>query len=105
MFSVLKNKQLKILNDLQFAINSLESQQMNNQHKRNLLLQEIEYYRKLKENTKNNTNSHPICNICFSNNVNIALIPCGHLFCIHCFKGTRCYICRKNVTNILHIYF
>lgn len=60
------------------------------------------------------------CKICFSNNINISLYPCGHLiYCKKCIKELyntvtqndtvpaklKCPICQKNIEDIYDIYY
>ena len=50
--------------------------------------------------------SEPICCICTSEPIVIALVPCGHTFCTNCSKRTIvCHICRQAVTNRLRVFF
>lgn len=50
--------------------------------------------------------SEPLCCICMTEPVVIALGPCGHTFCTNCSKRTIvCHICRQPVTTRLRVYF
>ena len=53
------------------------------------------------------TQGSPVCSICTTDRVTMALNPCGHVFCNSCGQKQRsqCYICRCSVTNRLRIYF
>jgi hypothetical protein len=46
------------------------------------------------------------CKICLENEIDIALIPCGHLFCSKCYNNREqyCYLCRTNIQDILKVY-
>ena len=38
------------------------------------------------------------CPICFSNNINMCFVPCGHTFCSKCVKDiTQCYLCNQEI--------
>jgi hypothetical protein len=50
--------------------------------------------------------SEPICCICMTEPIVMALGPCGHTFCTNCSKRTLvCHICRQPVTTRLRIFF
>jgi hypothetical protein len=46
------------------------------------------------------------CNICMTDNISFAMIPCGHTFCTNCTNRTRniCFICRASVHQKMKIY-
>ena len=49
-----------------------------------------------------------LCSICFNNEKNCALVPCGHLFCKQCMEQTmraQCPICRKDIVDRLEVFF
>jgi hypothetical protein len=47
------------------------------------------------------------CPVCYENESNTVLIPCGHLLCSQCVaRGLReCPICRKEITSNVSIYY
>ena len=50
--------------------------------------------------------AEPICCICMTEPIIMAMVPCGHTFCTNCSKRTIvCHICRKQVTSRMRIYF
>jgi hypothetical protein len=50
--------------------------------------------------------SEPICCICMTEPIVMAMIPCGHTFCTNCSKRTTvCHLCRQVVTNRIRIFF
>lgn len=52
------------------------------------------------------TQSDPLCCICMSEPIVIALSPCGHTFCTNCSKRTVvCHICRQGVVSRLRVFF
>lgn len=52
------------------------------------------------------TQSDPLCCICMTEPVVIALAPCGHTFCTNCSKRTVvCHICRQGVISRLRVFF
>jgi len=50
--------------------------------------------------------SEPLCCICMTEVVVIAMSPCGHTFCTNCSKRTVvCHICRQPVNARLRVFF
>jgi hypothetical protein len=51
--------------------------------------------------------SPPICTICMTDPINMALTPCGHTFCSPCGSKQRsqCYICRVAIRDRQRLYF
>jgi len=50
--------------------------------------------------------SEPICCICMTEPIVMAMVPCGHSFCTNCSKRTTaCHICRQVVTSRMRIFF
>lgn len=49
----------------------------------------------------------PLCNICFQEQVQYTISPCGHTYCGTCIKKqfTSCYICRGAVRDRIRLYF
>ena len=52
------------------------------------------------------TQTDPLCCICMTEPIVIAVGPCGHTFCANCSKKTIiCHFCRRAITSRLRIYF
>lgn len=50
-------------------------------------------------------NDNLLCKICYKNELNTALIPCGHIVCVECAGSiATCAICRKLISATFHIY-
>jgi hypothetical protein len=50
--------------------------------------------------------SEPICCICMTEPIVMAMVPCGHTFCTNCSKRTLvCHVCRQTVTSRLRVFF
>jgi hypothetical protein len=50
--------------------------------------------------------SEPLCCICMTEPIVIAMSPCGHTFCTNCSKRSIvCHICRQHITTRLRIFF
>ena len=50
--------------------------------------------------------SEPVCCICMTEPIIMAMIPCGHTFCTNCSKRSIvCHVCRQQVTNRVRIFF
>ena len=49
----------------------------------------------------------PLCNICFQEQIQYALTPCGHTYCGTCIKKqlSQCYICRGVVRERVKLFF
>ena len=47
------------------------------------------------------------CVVCFTRDVDMVLVPCGHTFCSSCARRglrTRCHTCRADVSSSMRIY-
>lgn len=57
------------------------------------------------------TDNKKLCPICFENEVDTCLNPCGHTLCNNCVISNRnwrtknCYSCRSLITDYIKIYF
>jgi hypothetical protein len=52
--------------------------------------------------------SKKLCPVCFDREIGVALIPCGHTYCVGCAeydKYTKCPQCRSVVTSRIKLYF
>ena len=50
--------------------------------------------------------TEPLCCICMTEVVVMALAPCGHTFCTNCVKRTlSCHVCRQLVQSRVKLYF
>jgi hypothetical protein len=51
--------------------------------------------------------TEPLCNICFEDQIQYVITPCGHTYCGTCIKKqlTNCYICRGSVKDRVRLYF
>jgi len=50
--------------------------------------------------------SEPLCCICMTEPIVMAMSPCGHTFCTNCSKKTIvCHICRQQVISRLRVFF
>ncbi|XP_076890119.1 uncharacterized protein LOC143541094 [Bidens hawaiensis] len=46
-----------------------------------------------------------LCRICLTNEVDITIVPCGHVLCRRCSSAvSRCPFCRLQVSNTIKIY-
>jgi len=59
----------------------------------------------------NNDNVGTTCSLCYANNVNIYMVPCGHTICKNCTtilemkNYDNCIFCRKKIESINPLYF
>ena len=110
---ILKNKHVKELNYLNYAIENLKNSYLIEKKKLDELLliknnigkfiksNETKYIKDLKKQV----NPDFLCNICYDNTCDIVLNPCGHIFCSKCYNNNvLCYICRKQPNNCIKIY-
>jgi ATP-dependent Lon protease len=53
------------------------------------------------------TEKEPLCSICFNEQIQYAIIPCGHTFCTTCIKRhiVNCSVCRGQIRDRVRIYF
>jgi hypothetical protein len=50
--------------------------------------------------------SEPLCCICMTEPIVMAMVPCGHTFCTNCSKRTMvCHVCRQSVVSRIRLYF
>ena len=68
-----------------------------------LLLKDIVSFRRLADTSL----EEPLCNICFQEQIQYTLTPCGHTYCTTCIKKqmTQCYICRGIVKERIKLFF
>lgn len=54
-----------------------------------------------------NTTTEPMCSVCMAEPVGLALVPCGHTFCLTCGQKQMisCYVCRTPMKDRLKIFF
>lgn len=59
------------------------------------------------DNNLNNINNELLCNICYLNRFDHAIIPCGHTLCKNCSEKILeiCPTCRGTIKNIFKIYY
>lgn len=62
--------------------------------------------------TKPNVENKKLCPICFENEVDLCLNPCGHTICNRCIMNNynnnnrdKCYSCRTIIKDYIRIYF
>jgi hypothetical protein len=51
--------------------------------------------------------NEPICTICLQDQVNYAIVPCGHTYCQTCIRrqGNACPVCRGPIKDRIKLYF
>ena len=49
----------------------------------------------------------PLCTICFNEQIQFAIVPCGHTYCSTCIKRhvLTCSVCRGNIRDRIRVYF
>lgn len=111
---VLKNKHVKELRNINFALENVKNTYLIEKKKLEELLKiknNMGSYLKsnedkYKDDIKKQINPDFLCNICYENRCNLVLNPCGHLFCDKCFTNNEklCFICRKPPTSCIKIF-
>lgn len=111
---VLKNKHIKELNNINFALENVKNTYLIEKKKLDELLKiksNIGVFLKSNENKykddiKKQINPDFLCNICYENRCNLVLNPCGHLFCDKCYTTSEklCFICRKPPKSCIKIF-
>lgn len=60
------------------------------------------------QETNTDFGDQPICKICFTNEVNVSIISCGHVICDQCassLEERECPFCRKFIRRGQFIFF
>jgi hypothetical protein len=113
LFGILKNEQLKELESINYAIETLKTNYSIEHRNIEKLFAVKENIHKYLENTKKqyleklekDVNPELQCQICYENRLDIVLNPCGHMFCYKCFKDSdKCFVCRKDVNNVIKVF-
>lgn len=61
---------------------------------------------KVANKNKEEDNTKLICKVCYEEEINTALYPCGHTICLSCvFSLNKCHICRSEMEDFFKIYF
>jgi hypothetical protein len=52
----------------------------------------------------------PVCKVCLDAKADYIMVPCGHLSCEVCMNrmnsvNSRCYFCRRNVADIIKVFY
>jgi len=52
----------------------------------------------------------PVCKVCLDAKADYIMVPCGHLSCEVCMNrmnsvNSRCYFCRRNVVDIVKVFY
>ena len=46
-----------------------------------------------------------LCKVCYNNEFNVVLTPCGHCLCDECSKNFKdCHICREPIVSFVKVY-
>lgn len=72
-----------------------------------LLYQFLFYFRiDSEKDTDNNRADNTKCKICYTDEVGVVFLPCGHLVaCVRCALSlTTCAVCRQEVTATVRVF-
>lgn len=55
----------------------------------------------------NQSTNESLCSICLNDPVGMAIVPCGHTFCLTCTRkmSMECYICRGKIKERMKLFF
>ena len=104
LFGILKNEQLKKLEHIDYAIQTIKTNysiERKNIEKLYEIKENIHKYlenerEQYLEKLKKDTNPELQCQICYENRLDIVLNPYGHMFCHKCFKdSSNCLFVEK----------
>ena len=87
-------------------VNKIKGEMEQLKLEKNQLLSNISYL--LNITKKTDIQEGHTCPVCYKRECNIAMIPCGHVFCKECTlvsKNNICYICRKSDCQYLQLYY
>lgn len=109
LYRLLSEDKVNLLESLDSTINTLNSKRIIKEKYLEEVNQNIKSAERKLEICKHNINIYKDkqeCSICTDKNISIALIPCGHTYCVDCIRNSpTCFICRKQIYSFLKIYF
>lgn len=104
IYNLLKNKYKKKINEQKKILEILEynkiikQKELEDQYK-NISIDIENQQKEIKKKLN-------YCQICFDNDINTVLVPCGHSYCSECIKDSNiCFFCRANISKKQHIIF
>ena len=106
IIKALKRKRLMEIELLDYSINNLSTQlilinKMVKDKVNSLDNRRKEYIEKIKKEI----NPDLLCQICFSNRIDIILTPCGHTFCSDCIGDSKeCFNCRGSIEKSYKVF-
>jgi len=101
-----------ILSNIEELINNIKNNNKLNTAKANYIdsrLKMLSYFEYVKYINKDNVGT--TCSLCYMNNVNKYMVPCGHTICKNCTEllevqnYDNCIFCRKKIESINQLYF
>ena len=109
LYRSLSQDKINLLESLDGTINNLNSKRIIKEKYLEEVNKKIKTAETKLEICKHNINSYKHkqeCSICNDNNIDIALVPCGHTYCFNCIRNSpNCFICRQQIHSFLRIYF
>ena len=110
LIKILKKDKQKIIENLSLSIKLIKYNQIIEKKKLDDIICKqqniINQCTNLVRNNNKKLKEKYECGICFDKHVNVALCPCGHLFCSECISNQPyCYYCRKPIESKLNIFF
>lgn len=100
-----KEKHIKIHEDIINVLDSNIEYLLKRKKYIEINLKEFNNFMKMVNET-NDLRTH-LCSICYENEVNMCLIPCGHTLCENCSLklSYNCHSCRRNIEDRIKLYF
>lgn len=97
----------KVLSELYSLISEITKKQDEKRKTHIRTLQEYKYLFKIGTHYIQNDPKH-LCPICVSEEVDSAIVPCGHTLCSKCSLKcdlTLCYVCRNSIEKVIKLYY
>ena len=109
MYNLLSQDKIHLLESLDSTINALNSKRIVKEKQLNSITRDLQEAESKLNICKHNINAYKNkleCSICFDNNIDTVLVPCGHTFCLKCINSSsNCYICKAHINYYQRIYF
>jgi len=92
------------INDLSSSLHEAQ-EKLERKHAHTFML-----YRQLFKASTHYVNNDPrrLCPICIINEIDTAIVPCGHTICGQCSlkcDTLTCYVCRNKIEKVMKLYF
>ena len=105
VLDILKKNNLKEIKSLTESIQFLNTRQLLEKKKLDdIIKDQNQVYENIKTKANKDLSKYE-CSICYENEIEYVLYPCGHTFCGKCISENECYICRKTNVQKVKLFF